>query len=729
MGIVPRKGLFLVLLAALAATGFAAVPRGWRWTTRYPLRDLTAAASTEQQDRWPASKAIDGDTSEPDGLWQTLRNTPKSAWLELRLKRPRRVQGVNVFHQSNPGFYRSVDYAIACWAGGAWKTVAEVKGNKTKGWRKHPFPAVETSKVRITITQSEHGYRMGLNEVALVLLPEAGRTPAPHLSQPYRCGKVADMGIMTFDVHRPKDTSIELCTRTAPDDGGKPGPWSPWSPKLPRSGARVASPPGEWVQFRAAPHGSGTAEPVLREVAIGSPACVESVDFGGYVAEPGKPLRVAVRFREPMDRRSAVGGELALPGSPPQALEGSRWSDDGRVWRFAPVTLGPAQGLARLVLGGATTPDGALMMHETVPIAVGTKPILARLRQIAEWMMAHEQAAIFVEGYNERTLLGLYEITGQKRYLEHVRKWAHKLLKLQDPAGFWGTGYKTVYLADTGSALGLFINFYKFATPDEKKRIDAALARYVELMLVRGDSTGRPFVHPDGSLGVGFTSYKDGKAQGDLNKPYTISTALTGAEVFAAMHYLYGAERDKQIAVKACHWILDTMVGEKPPHPMAQPGQIPYIIDDWNPGRKNPHYLWKRWPYDTSAYAGEGFIAAWTYLDDPAFRTSLGRRVRPHIDWLLRTQNDDGSWAEKGSGDQQRSHGVVNLLLWHYENIERDPRVANALRRYTTLLLDEPRSRYLQVPGNGIATSLAGRALVEILRPGVDCYRWKHRRH
>jgi len=219
----------------------------------------------------------------------------------------------------------------------------------------------------------------------------------------------------------------------------------------------------------------------------------------------------------------------------------------------------------------------------------------------------------------------------------------------------------------------------------------------------------------------------DGKAQGDLNKPYTISTALTGAEIFAAWHYMKGDERYKQMAVKACDWLLDTMVGDKPPHPMAQPGQIPYIIDDWNRGRKNQRYLWKKWPYDTSAYAGEGFIAAWIYIDDKVFREDLGRRVRPHIEWLLRTQNADGSWAKKSSGDQFRSHGVVNLLLWYYEKIERDQRIADALRRYVMLLLDKERSAYLRIPGNGIATSLGGRALVEIIRPGVDCYRWKDR--
>lgn len=290
---------------------------------------------------------------------------------------------------------------------------------------------------------------------------------------------------------------------------------------------------------------------------------------------------------------------------------------------------------------------------------------------------------------------------------------------------FCGTGYKTVCFADTGSALGLFINFYKFATAEERKRIDAALQRYFDLLLVKGDSTGKPFVHPDGSLGVGFSKYVDGKAQGDLNKPYTISTALTGAEIFAAWHYIKGDERFREMTIDACDWILDTMVGDEPPHRLAQPGQIPYIIEDWNPNRKDPEWVWARWPYDTSAYCGEGFIAAWTYVDHRAFRGSLARRLRPHIEWLLRTQNADGSWAARGSGDQLRSHGVVNLLLWHYERIERDPRIAAALRRYVVLLLDEDRSADLKIPGNGIATSLAGRALVEIVKPGVDCYRWK----
>ncbi|MFW6164101.1 MAG: discoidin domain-containing protein [Planctomycetota bacterium] len=721
-------GAALILLSCGSAWG--AVPRGWQWTARFPFRELTVKASSEAADRWPAAKAIDGDTSEPDGLWQTERTRPKSAWLDIRLPRARPVRGLSIFHQRNPRYYRSLDYAIACWLDGAWKTVHTTTGNTRSGWTGHAFQPVSTDRLRITITRSAHGARMGLNEIMVDFAPDPG-LPATYerLSPPYRCGPVADLGELTFVGNIPKRGTCEITTRTAPDAGGQPGAWSPWSKPLPHWGGRITSPSNDWIQYRVAGRTWRGLQPQFREITLGTPLCVERLVVPSVIAEPGQPFALAVQFTREVDRDPALVGQLSVPGADPQALTGGGWDDAGRRWTFPPVRLGETEAVATLLIGGARTEKGALMMHESFDIPVGTQPVLDRLRAIAEWMMAHEQKAIFVEGYNERTLLGLYEITGQRRYLDHVRKYVDKLLDAQDPPGFWGTGYQTVYFADTGSALGLFVNFYKFATPAERKRIDAALERYFHLLLVQGDSTGTPFVHEAGSVGVGFSKYVDGKAKGDLNKPYTISTALTGAEIFAAWYYIKGDERFQDMAIKACDWILDTMADEAGGGPKERYGQIPYIIDDWNPGRRDQHYLWERWPYDTSAYCGEGFIAAWTYLDEPRFRRTLGRRLAPHIDWLLRTQNADGSWAAKGSGDQLRSHGVVNLLLWYHQHIQPDPRIVHALRRYVVLLLDEDRSADLKVPGNGIATALAGRALVEIVRPGVDCYRWKDKEH
>jgi hypothetical protein len=106
----------------------AEVPRGWQWVVPYPLGRITATASSEQKGRWPASKAVDGDTGEDDGLWLTSRDDakgkPASAWLELKLEQPRRIRGVNIYHQLKRENYRSLDYGIACWINGQWKQVA-----------------------------------------------------------------------------------------------------------------------------------------------------------------------------------------------------------------------------------------------------------------------------------------------------------------------------------------------------------------------------------------------------------------------------------------------------------------------------------------------------------------------------------------------------------------------------------------------------------------------------
>ena len=138
---------------------------------------ITAAAVTaSDEDRarhWEAAKAIDGNVDEPGGYWLTQRTNPRQAWLELQLKQPTQVNRAALFHQLDPAHYRSLDYRIRARVDGQWQTVVEVQGNQRAGWTAHDFPTVAADAVRLEITRSAHGNRMGVGEIEVRWKPPA----------------------------------------------------------------------------------------------------------------------------------------------------------------------------------------------------------------------------------------------------------------------------------------------------------------------------------------------------------------------------------------------------------------------------------------------------------------------------------------------------------------------------------------------------------------------------
>ncbi len=129
------------------------------------VRSVKASDEETGPKKWTAAKAIDGSVAEPAGYWLTKYSHPKHAWIELTLAEPSKVNLVSIFHQLNPAHYRSLDYAISVRADGKWKQVVAVKGNKQAGWVAHRFDPVETDAVRLDITKSAYGNRMGVGEI------------------------------------------------------------------------------------------------------------------------------------------------------------------------------------------------------------------------------------------------------------------------------------------------------------------------------------------------------------------------------------------------------------------------------------------------------------------------------------------------------------------------------------------------------------------------------------
>ncbi len=112
-------------------------------------------------------------------------------------------------------------------------------------------------------------------------------------------------------------------------------------------------------------------------------------------------------------------------------------------------------------------------------------------KQLCDFIVVHKSSgrstirngktvgAIFIAGYYMRPLVAGYEILDDRRYLDTAIAHSDALLKGQMPNGYWATGYGSVYLADTGSALGLFIVLYTHVDQQRQKRYRDGVQRFV----------------------------------------------------------------------------------------------------------------------------------------------------------------------------------------------------------------------------------------------------------
>lgn len=339
-------------------------------------------------------------------------------------------------------------------------------------------------------------------------------------------------------------------------------------------------------------------------------------------------------------------------------------------------------------------------------------------RRICDFIMEHKRTApaIFIGGYYMRDLVAGYEIFGDQKYLDTAIAYGDSLLKKQMPNGFWATGYGPVALADTGSAVALLSVLYKHVDPARQKRYFDAVKRYTDAIQKSG------MILPNGAFGDGWGNMKDGKLVHPDYAPYTLSSTLSGAIVFSWMYQVTKQDKYREIAYRALKWIFSTM---------DKDGRI---LDTMGEGG----YKRSETTYGTAAYVGEGVIAFALHCDDPAMEAWIGKTVRPHIEFLLRTQLPNGTWSKLGrvSWDRTRSPGIVNYLIWYYDHVDPDPRVQKAIQRFDAFVTDPKNGKSYDLLMDGAeegtgqpkfssnaATGLTGRALADILDPGVDA-RW-----
>jgi hypothetical protein len=382
--------------------------------------------------------------------------------------------------------------------------------------------------------------------------------------------------------------------------------------------------------------------------------------------------------------------------------------------------------LTLLVAPALTAADESLFSSDT-------RATREQFRKLCDYIAAEKKdvRTIFTAGYYMRDLVAGYRIFGEKRYLDVAVEYADGLLQTQSDRGYWGTGYGTIYLADTGSALGLFIALSPHVDQARRKQYLGAAQRYADAIQRDG------LINPSGAFGTGFRLVKKDAPLVLWRDEYTISSALTGNVVYMWMYRATGQSAYQTVAHQALSWIFGTMRGD---------GAIPYVLagqgGDWTKrgDPKADYALWDKLPYLTSAYVGEGILFFDKYCKNAAWKKELHQRVRPHIEFLLRAQSPEGHWRRDRYRteadrifDLTRTPGIANLLIWYYREVHKDRRVLEAVRKFNRYLLDPENAKAFGVltagatigPGRNqialdSATSLAGRALADIIRPGVD---------
>ncbi|AQQ70545.1 hypothetical protein SMSP2_00897 [Limihaloglobus sulfuriphilus] len=353
------------------------------------------------------------------------------------------------------------------------------------------------------------------------------------------------------------------------------------------------------------------------------------------------------------------------------------------------------------------------------------------LRDIADWIMSLDlgsgqlkntedtDQSIFINGNFARVLVSAYRLTGEEKYKNEAVKWADGFCNQQqltitsqiNQGGFWADFprreivlYSNIYFGDMGTAATALSVIYKHA--DSKRQpIYLDCLKRMALFVTEGSIRDPQFLGRDttGSFIIKSGEHKGalgcGYYRGHLSmEPYTISTATTAGAFMSQMYELTNEPKYRNISTDAVNWLLKVREAD---------GEIPYMLD----GKELD-----TWPLDTLTYCSEAFLGVYRFMNDIE-RAEFAKDIRPTIDWILRNQNDDGTWGQLRSPDQQRSPGVVSLLNWYYVHIQQDADVKEAVKRFFAYMLVPENSEAYGIKELVRTTGFLGLTVSEILKP------------
>lgn len=373
----------------------------------------------------------------------------------------------------------------------------------------------------------------------------------------------------------------------------------------------------------------------------------------------------------------------------------------------------------------------------------------ALLARIAAWIMtlgvgsnnvstsvSPYHSSIFINSNMARVLLASFKLTGDASHLAEGLRWCDAFVADQVPAythdgkrvgGWWNTGYDTLYIADTGTAVTA-LALCQDLRP--KPAYLEALLRFATFVQLGTNSTPRcvpklsthaacefdsglgerasGWVHGAGTPDAGALG--DGYYQGRLNlEPYTISTATTGGAFYAELSVV-GARAGLPSQALASHRTIATNAAKWLVSIVAPNGSIPYII---TPATSLPH------TYQCISYTAEAFIDVSLRFGSAAVPGML-EKLNKTVEYVLAQQAPSGALLPNGtSGEVQRSPRAASLLQWWLLNGSPDARVADALERYVGWLSTDEGAKASGLNALALSTGFIGLALADLIEPWV----------
>ena len=360
--------------------------------------------------------------------------------------------------------------------------------------------------------------------------------------------------------------------------------------------------------------------------------------------------------------------------------------------------------------------------------------LLNYLKSICDWALdsevgsgelkiqAKRRTSVFINSNLARVLIAGYELTGEKRYLDEALTWFDRLITLQQitetpdgkKAGYWGDFNPdgNIYLGDAGTTTTALAGAIRFADGVRKANYERALQLYANFVQFgtkedpqgkgRGGSNGWIIQTGEHAGAIGCGYYKGALS----TAPYTISTSVTGAAFFSCYYSLTNNEEYLHIAQNAVNWLLNNV---KPT------GEFPYILHNSEQDS---------WPLDTMSYVADGIVGVYMRSNDEEFKKQVVSKINRSLQWLLNEQNSKGTWGKLRSEDQQRSQGILNLLVWYYDEVSKNPKIFNSIHKNYSYFLNPKKSQQFGVRELPITTGFVGLGIAEVLEPGIT-YRLK----